>query len=223
MLVEKNHQAWDKLHQDVRHKLEYPSEHVIRFMAGFPREFEKRNKLKVLDIGCGGGRHVKVFAEQGFQTSGVDFSVEGIEYADQWLKSFNLQSELLRADMTSLPFEDDSFDGALSFGVFYYGNREMMERAVSEVYRVMKQGARALILTKSNEDFRFGKGDEIEKNTFYITGNETGEQDMTLCFLDEKDVRAVYSLFSRIRVERNDYHFADLSKKHSDWLITLEK
>ena len=83
---------WNDMHKLRRFRPQYPSESIVRFLfANFPADERRRKNPKILDVGCGGGRHVKLFAEQGFNVSGVDFSEEAITQTKKMLKRFNLR------------------------------------------------------------------------------------------------------------------------------------
>lgn len=65
---------------------------------------------------------------------GVDFSSEMLDIARQK----HPDVEFIEADCTNLPFEDESFDlCVISFGL---RNIEDMQKAISEIYRVLKTG-----------------------------------------------------------------------------------
>jgi ubiquinone/menaquinone biosynthesis C-methylase UbiE len=215
---------WDDMHKLVRFRPQYPSEVVVKFLfTNFPADREMRKNLKILDIGFGGGRHVKLFAEQGFDVSGVDFSEEAVIQARKMLKGFNLTAELQQGDMTNLPYEDSLFDGIVSFGVFYYTDSAGMKKAISELYRVLKKNGRALVQTRTTDDYRFGKGRETGRNTFVLDTDETNEGGMTIHFLTREDVYDYYSKFSKLNLEKNEVNFHNLSMLNSNWDITVEK
>jgi ubiquinone/menaquinone biosynthesis C-methylase UbiE len=217
-------QMWDDLYKLPRFRPQYPNESVVRFLfTNFPADRRKRKNLKILDVGCGGGRHVKLFAEQGFDVSGVDFSKEAITQAKKMLKRFNLSAELQQGDMTNLPYEDNLFDGIISFGVFYYIDSAGMKKAIGELHRVLKKNGRALIQTRTADDYRFGKGRETGKNTFVLEIKETNERGMPIHFLTKEDVYEYYSKFSKINIERNELTMNNLTLLNSDWIITVEK
>jgi len=215
---------WNGLYKLKRFRLQYPSESVVRFLfTNFPADRKRRKNLKILDVGCGGGRHVKLFAEQGFDVSGVDFSMEAITRVKKMLKRFDLSAKLQQGDMTNLPYEDNLFDGVVSFGVFYYTDSAGMKKAIGELRRVLKKNGRALIQTRTTDDYRFGKGRETGKNTFVLEIKETNEQGMTIHFLTKEDVYDYYSKFNIINLERSDTNFHNLSMLNSNWDIIVEK
>ncbi|MDE2589481.1 MAG: class I SAM-dependent methyltransferase, partial [Patescibacteria group bacterium] len=69
----------------------YPGEAVVKFSArylkrrtGIKTWQKKRNVKRVLDAGCGNGRHVIFFSEQGFDVYGIDISNDAIKIAKEW-------------------------------------------------------------------------------------------------------------------------------------------
>lgn len=217
-------EKWEELHSQPRFRPQYPNESVVRFMfTNFPRDLDQRKQLKILDIGCGGGRHVKLFAEQGFATYGADFSGEGIRQTQTMLAKHNLTAELTQCDMTKLPYEDGFFDGAISFGVFYYLDSKGMKKSIIELHRVLKKGGKAFINARSTDDYRFGKGKKVENNTFLLDIGETNEKDMMVHFLSKDDIYAYFSIFNKINFERNDFTLNNLNLLNSGWHITLGK
>tara|TARA_B100000315_G_C14494375_1_gene549195 strand:+ start:427 stop:1095 length:669 start_codon:yes stop_codon:yes gene_type:complete len=215
---------WNKLHQKPQFRPKYPSEYVVRFMYScFSLDLINRGKIKILDIGCGGGRHIKLFAENGFNTYGVDFSSVGIEYSNIFLSEYDLTAELMKSDMKGLPYKDEFFDGAISFGVFYYTDSLGMKKSISDLHRIMKVNGKAFINLRTINDYRFGKGEEIERNTFVLDIQETNEYNMKMHFLCEKDVYDYFSIFKEIKLEKNEFTKNNLKVLNSDWLITVVK
>jgi SAM-dependent methyltransferase len=217
-------ERWETLHKSPRFRPQYPSEITVRFLfANFPQDFENRRNLKILDIGCGGGRHVKLLAEQGFDAYGIDFSAEGIKHTNEVLSRFNLEAHLEVGGVDNLPYADNFFDGAIAFAVFYYADAEGMRKDLDELHRVLKRGGRALVVTRTTDDYRFGKGKQTEPNTFILDISETNEQGMTMHFLNKEMVYDYCSRFAEIRLGRYDLSLTNLESRGSNWIITLEK
>jgi SAM-dependent methyltransferase len=62
---------------------------------------------RVLDIGCGTGRHLLMFLEMGLDITGLDASPHMLEIAE---KRLGHRAELHKGFAEDLPFEDNSFD-----------------------------------------------------------------------------------------------------------------
>jgi ubiquinone/menaquinone biosynthesis C-methylase UbiE len=215
---------WNMLHEMPRFRPLYPNEFVVRFLFGqFPSALEQRRDIKILDIGSGAGRHVKLFAEQGFDVSAVDFSEVGIKETENMLRSFKLTAKLLHGDMKKLPCESNTYDGAISCGVFYYSDKSGMKKAIDELYRVLKKGGRAIITTKTKEDYRYGKGTEVETNTYIIDIKETNEQGMILHFIDKNDVDEYFSKYEKINIEKYTYTYSNMELLNSEFIISVIK
>lgn len=205
-----------------RFRPRYPNEHVVRFvMAHFAPE--ERSDCHMLDIGIGGGRHTRLLCELGFRVAGTDISLEGLAQTARALGSEGYTAELHPADMASLPFRDAAFHGAISYGVFNYAERAGMERAVSELHRVLRPDGMAFVMLRSDRDYRYGKGDEIAPHTFRLNIHDTNEFGLIQHFLPEEEVPSLFAAFRQLRYECAETTFDDRQKRNSDWLITIQK
>ena len=220
----KTREKWENLHSKKRFQPKYPSEHVIRFMfTNFPEDIKERNKLNILDIGCGAGSNTVFLAKEGFSVYCTDISEAGLNITEKRLHENNLKAVIKNAGMESQPFEDNFFDGAISFGVFYYNTRDGYQKAVDELIRILKVGGHALVFSRTTDDYRFGKGKEIEKNTFILDIQDTNEGDMPSHFLSREDIDVIFSKFTEIVVEKTETTFSNLKNKNSDWIIKVKK
>jgi demethylmenaquinone methyltransferase/2-methoxy-6-polyprenyl-1,4-benzoquinol methylase len=102
-----------------------------------------------LDLCCGSGDLAQLLARQVGATGqvyGVDFSSALLAIADQRIKNQYppLPIRWVEANALDLPFEDNYFDAA----TMGYGLRNVTDipRCLSELYRVLKPGAKAAIL-----------------------------------------------------------------------------
>ena len=98
---------------------------------------------KVLDVCCGGGRHLEALTQRGFDAVGVDLSPELLELA---AGRKAMGSRLVRADVRCLPF-DGVFDVALnlftSFG--YFDLKADDGRQLRGMARSLRSGGRLVL------------------------------------------------------------------------------
>jgi ubiquinone/menaquinone biosynthesis C-methylase UbiE len=150
--------------------------------------FFQNNVKKILDLGCGSGRHVVFLAKKGFDVYGIDQSEHGIKLATQWLKKENVSARLKVGDIYKpLAYDDNIFDAIIATDVIHHGVTENIKKAISEISRVLKVGGMMFLTVPkriSNEDLRkdssqtLGKpqyAKKIEENVFVpLGGREKG-------------------------------------------------
>ena len=215
---------WEDLHTKERFQPKYPVDDLVRFVfAHFPRDSKERSNLKILDLGCGAGASTIFSAKEGFQVYATDISEQGLKVTERRLKEANLKAMLKNAGMEKQPFENEFFDGVISFGVLYYNTADGYQKAVDEIYRILKKGAKAFIFSRTVDDYRFKKGKEVGKNTFVLNTEDTNEQDMVNFFLTREDINKIFSKFREIIVEKTETTFCNSQKKNSNWIIEVQK
>lgn len=137
--MQDSREQWISLHQNNRYRPKYPSETVVQFVF---RNFVRDGKTKVLDLGCGAGRHVFFMGKENIVPYGLDFSDEGIRYTKEMLIAQGMEqyvSNMQVGTLTALPYEDDFFDGIVCYGSLYYLDWKSIQKAASEMYRVLKK------------------------------------------------------------------------------------
>jgi SAM-dependent methyltransferase len=117
-------------------ELEPVAEHVAS-LAGLERG------ERVLDVACGTGNAALAAARRGATVTGLDASARLLEVARDRAAAEEADASFLLGDMQALPFEDGTFDLALSiFGVIF---AEDASAALAEMLRVLRPDGRALI------------------------------------------------------------------------------
>ncbi len=104
-----------------------------------------RPGVKVLDFACGSGENGIIAAKFGATVVGIDISPEGVENA-----RMNAEREGVghlcsyeAMDGEAMTFADDTFDVAVVYGALHHVD---LDRAMSEVVRVLKPGGQMLAL-----------------------------------------------------------------------------
>jgi ubiquinone/menaquinone biosynthesis C-methylase UbiE len=98
----------------------------------------------VLEVGCGSGIAVQLFAEAGANVTAVDLTPWAVATTRKRLEAFGLDGEVLEADGENLPFGDASFDLVFSWGVIHHTTD--MERALGELVRVLRPAGTLVLM-----------------------------------------------------------------------------
>jgi len=61
--------------------------------------FKKNGVKRVLDLGCGSGRHLVYLARHNFDVYGIDIAREGVRIARSWLRKERLKAHLKVGDI----------------------------------------------------------------------------------------------------------------------------
>jgi tellurite methyltransferase len=154
--------AWNDLFLDKQHQ--WKDKHPL--VAELAEQLKERPDARILDLGSGAGRHLVYLAQQGYQVVGMDCAENGLSASRTWLEQQGLQSSLVRADMTALPFADQSFDALLSIHVIFHNTLALIQRSLNEIDRVTRPGAPICLTFQSTLSYRYGSGQEIEPGTF---------------------------------------------------------
>ena len=109
----------------------------------------------ILDLGCGIGRHSILFAENGFNTHGMDLSKNAVERADQWSKELGLDIDFKVGDMLSLPYEDQSMDALFAYYVITHTDTKGVIEVLKEIKRVLKSRGEAYLTFGSKDSWGF--------------------------------------------------------------------
>jgi len=117
---------------------------------------ESLSGKSVLEIGCGAGAHSALFALHGAHVTSVDITFDRAHAGAQ--KFFLLGDKAtgciaLQGDAEALPLLDASFDIVYSNGVLHHTPET--ERALDEVFRVLKPGGQAVIMLYCKSSFQY--------------------------------------------------------------------
>jgi alkylated DNA repair protein alkB family protein 8 len=139
-----------------------------RFML-WPEMRDWKNYIKdgqnILDIGCGNGRLLELFAEKKVQYTGLDISAELIKIANKKCQQYNVsQISFQVGDMRYLPFANDSYDLVFAVSALHHLPHHLNRwLALSEIFRVLRPGGLLLMTnwylwnTFSNRKFQIKK------------------------------------------------------------------
>lgn len=227
-LTETN-QRWDRVYSEQFMTMWYPNEDIIRFCARLiqkklthDRVQVKKRVDRVLDLGCGNGRHAIYFAREGFRASGVDVSAQAIDWAKDWANREGLDIDFRVAAIEQLPYEDGVFDAVVSHGVLDHVRMKTARKAAEEVKRVLRPAGIFYCDLRCADDFEYGVGEQLESNTFVV--NAGYEKGLVQHFFTADDAKLLFDgLFRILYSEITERRLApDYQRRYSRWIFAAE-
>ena len=171
-----------------------------RSMSEIAKLFESAGVMRILDIGCGTGRHLVYLAKQGFSMFGFDVSQRAIEMAEQWLTDEGLPANLIQYRMEDgFPYENMLFDAVISIQVIHHNRIRDIKSTVAEIERVLRPGGYLFITVPVLQDGPVPPEDnwdlkEVEPGTYLPQqGPESG---VLHHYFTEEEILDVFSAFS---------------------------
>ena len=99
----------------------------------FANKWKKENKTRILDLGCGVGRHSMLFYDYGFKVTACDITPFAINYLKNWQKDRNINFPVIECDMLNMPFENNSFDCIYAYHVLSHTNLEGFKKLFDKI------------------------------------------------------------------------------------------
>ena len=109
---------------------------------------QTNGSMKVLDVGCGTGAHLELYAASGAECFGLDASPAMLDQASARLGE---RADLELGDATALPYKDSSFDFVFTSLFLHELDAETRRSSLSEIARVVTTDGFVLII-----DYRSG-------------------------------------------------------------------
>jgi SAM-dependent methyltransferase len=172
---------------------------------------QERGLNRILDLGCGTGRHLVFLSHSGFDVYGFDASPTAINLASEWLESENLGATVRLHRMEEpFPYETDFFDAVISIQVIHHNLMKDIVNTIREIERVLCRGgllfASVPVLktgpVKKEDDWELEK---IEDGTFIPRkGPESG---IPHHYFTDEEIVQVFSSFNLLEhfIDTNDH------------------
>ena len=139
------------------------------------KEINYDKSLKIVDIGCGTGRHSIELTKRGYKVIGIDLSESQLECAKEKAEAINLQIDFQKHDARNLPFKNE-FDLAIMLcegGFSLMETDEMNFEILKNVSESLRQSSKLIFTTLNglfpiyNSVEKFCAAAKEEKNATY--------------------------------------------------------
>lgn len=209
--------GWQKLWQDPE---------VVKLWQEFPplpQVVAMADRLppgaRVLDIGCGLGRHTVYLAARGFEVTATDNAPAALAACQQSLAEAGLAASLLEVDMSEMPFPDAYFQGIVASHCIHHVDGPALRRTIGLITRKLAAGGLLVWATPSARHWRCGLGREIEPGTWVDENHWEGPIPHHYCTQEElRGLLSAYEIESLVEHEfregeRSLWHWRVLARK----------
>jgi ubiquinone/menaquinone biosynthesis C-methylase UbiE len=100
--------------------------------------YDEHRGGSVLEVGCGMGTMAVNWARAGAAVTAVDLNPTAVQQTRRRFELEGLEAEIGEADGRALPYRDDGFDYAYSWGVLHHSPE--LDRSLAELVRVVRPG-----------------------------------------------------------------------------------
>jgi ubiquinone/menaquinone biosynthesis C-methylase UbiE len=194
---------------------------------------------QVLEIGPGAGGHSALFARHGAVVTAIDITPSRAQATAAKFRLLGADAEGCRAmqgDAEALPFDDGSFDIVYSNGVLHH--TADTEKAMDEVFRVLKPGGRAVIMLYCKSSWHywinmwlcvgilkgkaFGDANWLGRATEWGgKDTQTVENPITRCYT-AAGIRRLFRRFENLNLRKGEFYFyliPKLGRVYRRWQI----
>ncbi|HSG06521.1 MAG TPA: class I SAM-dependent methyltransferase [Nitrospiria bacterium] len=192
----------------------WPIHEATSFVLRALRQIRKKKGKagRVLDLGCGEGRHTLAAAREGFEAVGLDYQPLALKKARVIAQTSGVRGRFrfLAGDAFNLPLRPGSFDAVIDYGCLHHVKMSDTRRYAESVFPLLPPGGH-FILSCFSTRFKHHPGEKRKRNWIC----HKGHYDRFFRKSDFKDLFGRW--FNRVMIEEErDGHYAF-------WHVLMEK
>ena len=124
--------------------------------------FKKLDIKTILIPGSGYGRNSRLFSDCKFDITGIEISNIALDIAE----NFDRNTKFIRGSILEIPFSNKKYDAIYCFNVLHLLIKEDRSRFLRKCFNFLNYDGYIYFTVFSEKEKSFGKGKEIERNTF---------------------------------------------------------
>jgi ubiquinone/menaquinone biosynthesis C-methylase UbiE len=201
-------------------QLEYPNEIVVRYLAS-----HRKQGGKVLDFGCGAGRHSVLIKKMGYSLVAMDYNQSSLDITRSKLETMGAEDfELVQNHNTDVPLESNTLDYILAWGSLFYNREADIKILLGEMNRVLKMSGEIFADWRSTNDYLYMHGTEIEPYLFYLD-ETSGRPGVLYYFATIDNLKKIYDACGFEIINCETYEFTQKNGKNlNSWYhVTAKK
>jgi SAM-dependent methyltransferase len=156
--------------------------------------FQAKGIEDVLVPGCGYGRNLKLFSDQGFHVEGIEISKSAIEIA----KQNGLDCTFYHAPVSAMPINNKSYDGIFCYALIHLLNKHERKAFLKACYHQLKPGGTMIFVVASKLMPIFASGKKLSNDRYVVKNG------LKVFFYDGESVKKEFSEFGLQRFENFD-------------------
>ena len=204
----------------------YPGEELIRFIA---RNFycaKQRDKIRIIEIGCGPGANLWFLAREGFSFVGIDGSESAIRQAAERLDSecpgWRERGELHVGNVGNIPYEDETFDAVIDNECVCCNDFESSLKIYDEAGRVLRQDGKIFVRTFATGTWGEGTGVKIGSSAWLCSEGPLQGKGLAR-FTQFEEISKLLRSFENISIELITNSSNERKNVIKEWIICGDK
>jgi SAM-dependent methyltransferase len=163
--------------------------------------WKQERRRRVLDLGCGPGRHALFLARQGFEVAALDLAEDGLAELRRRAVEEGLRVDARHGDMLQLPWADASFDCLIAFHVVYHADLDGLRCVLGEIRRVLAPGGEAFLTLNSRESDAYLDPAWTRIDEYTLLKTEGPEVGVPHTYIRYEDLGALLAAFDVLKVQ----------------------
>jgi len=184
------------------------------------RRLKDPHASKILDFGCGTGRHSIYFARNGFNVYGFDQSERAIQRATRLLHAEHLNAHLKVWNMTvlPLPYQDEFFDAVIAVRVIHHAKLATIRAIAKEIHRITRKGGYLYLQVPTEQKgqrlLEETRSERLEERTFLPL--EGDEASIVHHYFTSEELTSLFEGYEHLDLHTSSDHYCLTATKSQD-------
>lgn len=211
--------GWQKLWENPEIAKRWSETPPLPEVVEMADRLDEEGRRRVLDIGCGMGRHTIYLALRGFEVVAADNAPNAIAVCKESLEKAGVRAEVIELDMRQMPFPDGHFDGVISSHVIHHERLSVIESVIVAITRTLSHRGYFVWAMPTPDHFECGLGEEIEPGTWVCEQHREGPIPHHFC--TEEEVHRLLREYEILSFRKEEHR--DDGQLRSHWRLLARK